>query len=230
MRARGAVPIDADARVDSYDQVRMDRHPSNRDRAALRRPSALLLALAVAGLAAGCSGLALPGGNPAGGPVFSGDPCSLITTAELEAAIGAGNVSESPEASHESPSDSGCSWTLNAPDNPVGDNANLTIKSPGGAADFASTRQFLQALQGGLSSIVSPAPSAVASLAPDGGDLGISLQSVPGLGDDAFIGAAGTVYTIKGDTELELQLIAFDDPKAQQDTIDLLKKALARLP
>ena len=62
------------------------------------------------------------------------------------------------------------------------------------------------------------------------GNIGISLQSVPGVGDDAFIGAAGTVYAVKGDTELSIQLIAFDDPKAAQDTIDLLKKAIARLP
>ena len=184
----------------------------------------------VTGLAAACGG----SGNAPGGPVFSGDPCSLITSAELEAAIGGGNVAQGPQPNHESPSDWGCSWSLDAPGNPVGDNVNLTIKSPGGAADFASTRQFLQALQGSPEPSFSADPSAGQSddpgSSPDGADLGISLQSVPGLGDDAFVGAAGTVYTIKGDTELGLQLIAFDDPKVQQDTIDLLKKAIARLP
>ena len=106
---------------------------------------------------------------------------------------------------------------------------SLTIKAPGGKADFASTRQFLEALQGGLNSLVAPAESAIASFGLPA-NIGISLQSVPGVGDDAFIGAAGTVYAIKGDTELSLQVIAFDDPTAQQDTIDLLKKAIARLP
>ena len=163
--------------------------------------------------------------------MFSGDPCSLITTAELEAAIGGGNVSESPEPDRES-GESSCSWTLDAPGNPVGDNVNLTIVSPGGAADFASTRQFLLALEGSANSADPSAAIATAtsSIGPSDADLGISLQTLPGVGDDAFIGAAGTVYTLKGDTELELQLIAIDDPTAQQDTIDLLKKALARLP
>jgi hypothetical protein len=181
----------------------------------------LAVAIAVVGLVAGC-GAAVSSG-------FGGDPCSLLTTTELEEAIGGGNVSQSPAPTRESSTDAGCTWSLDSPDNPVGDNANLTIVSPGGAADFASTRQFLLALQG------SPDPGATTPSSADssedpGNDLGISLQSVPGLGDDAFIGAAGTVYTIKGDTELELQLIAFDDPNAMQHTIDLLKKALARLP
>jgi hypothetical protein len=199
----------------------MDGHPSKRPDDMRRRPGPVLLALAVAGLIAGCGAPVASG--------FGGDPCSLITTAELQAAIGGGNISQSPEPNRESSTDSGCAWSLDSPDNPVGDSANLTIVSPGGAADFASTRQFLLALQG------SPGPEATGAGSPDasadpGSDLGISLQNVPGLGDDAFVGAAGTVYTIKGDTELELQLIAFDDPNALQDTIDLLKKALARLP
>ncbi len=103
------------------------------------------------------------------------------------------------------------------------------IKSPGGAADFASTRAFLVGLQASSSPGLSGAP-ATTSAEPGATDLEISLKSLPGVGDDAFIGAAGTIYAIKGDTELELQLISADDPTAQQDTIDLLKKALARLP
>ncbi len=227
----------------------MDEPRTNRASGVGRRPGRLL-AIFVAGgfasgLVAGCGGVSLPGGGPPAGPVFNADPCSLLTTSELEAAIGGGNVSGSPEPAHESSSDSGCSWTLTAPGDPIGDSVNLTIKSPGGAADFASTRQFLELLQGspepsaapadsgaGLTPSTaagSPAGSPADSSEPDS-DLGISLQTVPGLGDDAFVGAAGTVYTIKGDIELELQLIAFDDPKAEQDTIDLLKKALTRLP
>jgi hypothetical protein len=199
----------------------------------------------VAALIASISVLAGCGSSAPAGPAFKGDPCSLITTAELQAAIGDANVAESPEATTESSTSMGCAWTLDSPNNPVGDNANLTIVSPGGAADFRSTRAFLQALQGpspsagpgdsseappGDPASDSPEASAGASPGPTELDLGISLQTVPGLGDDAFIGAAGTVYTIKGDTELGLQLIAFDDPDAMQHTIDLLKKAVARLP
>ena len=195
----------------------------------------------VAALIASLIVLAGCGSSAPAGPAFKGDPCSLITTGEIEAAIGDANVAESPEATTESSTSQGCAWTLDSPNNPVGDNVNLTIVSPGGAADFTSTRAFLQALQGPSPS-VGPGASLDASSGASSGDssgdspvpsvldLGISLQTVPGLGDDAFIGAAGTVYTIKGDTELELQLIAFDDPDAMQHTIDLLKKAVARLP
>ncbi|HLY12821.1 MAG TPA: hypothetical protein VKR24_00605 [Candidatus Limnocylindrales bacterium] len=202
----------------------MERHSTPR--------TGVAAAVAAVVLLAGC------GSSAPAGPVFGGDPCSLITMAELQAAIGDANVAESPESSTESSTSSGCAWTLDSPNNPVPDNANLTIVSPGGAADFASTRAFLEALQGPSPSV---APSVPSTVAPAGSanpsanpssepDLGISLQNVPGLGDDAFIGAAGTVYTIKGDTELELQLIAFDDPNVIQHTIDLLKKAVARLP
>lgn len=209
----------------------MDRTQANRSSAARPDPRPLLAVVALAALLAGCAGLSVPGvgGGGVTGPAFTGDPCALITSAEIETTIGNGNVSESPEPNHESATDSGCAWTLDSPGNPVSDNVSLTIKAPGGKADFVSTRQFLAAFQGGLNSLVAPAESAIASFGLPA-NIGISLQSVPGLGDDAFIGAAGTVYAIKGDTELSLQLIAFDDSKAQQDTIDLLKKAVGRLP
>ena len=188
----------------------------------------VLTAVAAAGLLAGCAGATAPapstGGNGPGGPAgaaFTGDPCSLITTAEIEAAIGGGNKSESPAAYHTSQTESGCTWALDLPGNPNNDNLGIKVTAPGGKADFASTRAFLQGSQGGLNSIVAPAGSS---------DIGISMQSIPGVGDDAFIGAAGTVYAVKGDTELSIQLVAFDDPKSAQDTIDLLKKAIARLP
>jgi len=207
----------------------MDRYPTNRPAAARLRSLPALALIGAAGLVAACGAGAGPASNLPSHPAFGGDPCSLLTTAELEAAIGGGSVSESPEADRESSSDAACSWTLDTPGDPIGDNVNLSVKSPGGAADFASTRQFLAGLQASSSPGTSgPTPSPNGS--PDPTDLEISLQSLPGVGDDAFIGAAGTVYAIKGDTELELQLIIVDDPTAQQDTIDLLKKALARLP
>jgi hypothetical protein len=237
-RARAAVP--AGPLVTGRREV--DRIISLMERLSTPRTGVAALIASIVVLA-GC------GSSAPAGPAFTGDPCSLITMAELQAAIGDANVAESPEATTESSTSLGCAWTLDSPNNPVGDNANLTVVSPGGAADFASIRAFLQALQGPSPSVGpadstvaspdasadvtagdSPSGSAGASPGPSEADLGISLQTVPGLGDDAFIGAAGTVYTIKGDTELALQLIAFDDPIAMQHTIDLLKKAVARLP
>lgn len=202
----------------------------NDPRAGFRR--VVLTGAAVVGLLAGCSGppgaaAGSNGNGPGGAPgaAFTGDPCSLITTVEIEAAVGGGNKSESPAPYHNSTTESGCGWTLDLPGQPNNDTINLTVKAPGGRADFDSTRKFLQGFQGGLNSLVAPAQSLGLP-----GNLGISLESVPGVGDDAFIGAAGTVYAVKGDTELSIQLVAFDDPKAAQDTIDLLKKAVARLP
>jgi len=195
----------------------------------------VLIAAAAVGLLGACNGpgpVASSGGSGTGGAAgaaFTGDPCSLVTTAEIEAAVGGGNTSESPAPYHNSATESGCNWTLDLPGQPNNDTMSLTVKAPGGKADFDSTRKFLQGFQGGLNSLVAPAQSDLASFGLSG-NLGISLESVPGVGDDAFVGAAGTVYAIKGDTELSIQLIAFDDPKAAQDTIDLLKKAIARLP
>ena len=218
----------------------MARYPGNRPVAPRLRSLPAVGLIGIAGLLAGCgasSGSTLPSH-----PTFSGDPCSLLTSAELETAIGGGSTAESPEADRESSSDAACSWTLDVPGDPVGDNVNLSVKSPGGAADFASTRAFLIGLQASSSPGAGGSPgsagsggpsassSATTSAEPGATDLEISLRSLPSVGDDAFIGAADTVYAIKGDTELELQLIIADDPTAQQDTIDLLKKALARLP
>jgi hypothetical protein len=52
----------------------------------------------------------------------------------------------------------------------------------------------------------------------------------PGLGDDAFVGAAGAIYAVKGDTEVTLQIIAFSDPKAQEHAVALAKLVLGKLP
>jgi hypothetical protein len=198
-----------------------------RSSAASRRPGVLLFAIISGVLVAACAGPGTPTAPP-----FTGDPCSLITSADLEAVFGTGFPAASPESSHESATDSSCRWTLQSSSNPAGDHLTLDVKVPGGKADFSSVRQFLAALQGGPGSAGLSGASggpAVSSIGTPGGS-GISLPSLPGVGDDAFIGAAGTVYALKGDTDVTLQLIALDDPRAQQDTIDLIKKALDRLP
>jgi hypothetical protein len=197
-------------------------------RARRRVPLAGALAVGAATMAllAGCAGLTAPnvagnGGGPAG-PAFTGDACSLITAADFAAAMGNSQQTASPE-----PGSASCSWTFTSPDNLIPDEAEVRVTSPGGKADFNLARQITGALGGGLNSFVAPIDTALASLGI--GNL-IGVQNLTGVGDDAFIGAAGTVYAIKGDTEVSLQLLAFDDPQAQQHAIDLVKKALARLP
>lgn len=193
------------------------------------RRHALLVALATASLVVGCAGLSVPGiGDGAPAAAFSGDPCSLLTSAEIEAVIGNGSTSGSPEPAHESATESNCQWSLQAAGNPVTEIVSLTIKAPGGRADFTSNRQFLSSLEGSPGSPAAATESETASAGLPA-DIGISLQSLPGVGDDAFIGAAGTIYAIKNDTEVSLQLIVPGDPNAQQETIDLLKKAIKRL-
>lgn len=198
-------------------------------RARRRVPFAGVLAVGAITMAvlAGCAGLTVPnvGGNGAGGPAgpaFTGDACSLITAAEFEAAMGTGQQAASPE-----PGSASCSWTFQSAGSLIPDEAEVRVTSPGGKADFNLARQITGAIGGGLNSLAAPIDTELASL---GISNLIGVQNLTGVGDDAFIGAAGTVYAIKGDTEVSLQLLAFDDPQAQQHAIDLIKKALARLP
>jgi hypothetical protein len=204
-----------------------------RSSSASRRSGIRLITIIAGVLLAACAAPATPTAAP-----FTADPCSLITTADLEAAFGTALPAASPGSDHESATDSSCRWTLQSSSNPAGDHLTLDVKAPGGKADFSSVRQFLAGLPGepGGSGFSGASDTPGASDGPTFGSVvtpagsGISLPSLPGVGDDAFIGAAGTVYALKGDAEVTLQLIALDDPRAQQDTIDLIKKALDRLP
>jgi hypothetical protein len=191
-------------------------------------------ALAVV-LAAGCglSGLGTGGGGGggAGGPEFKGDPCLLITAAEIQSVLGS-----APDGSSSTMPVNGeghCEWTaegdLTGPAFDFGWGMQLDVKSPGGRQDFLETRQFMGLLKNPLNSLVAPAESGAASFGINA-NIGISGATIPGLGDDAFVGAAGAIYTIKGDTEVTLQLIAFSDPKAQEHAVALTKLALNKLP
>jgi hypothetical protein len=185
-------------------------------------------------LAAGCglSGLgAGGGGGGAGGPEFTGDPCLLITSAEIQSVIGS-----APDGSSSTMPVNGeghCEWTnagdLTGPTFDFGWGMQLDVKSPGGRQDFLETRQFMGLLKNPLNSLVAPAESGAASFGINA-NIGISGAAIPGLGDDAFVGAAGAIYTIKGDTEVTLQLIAFSDPKAHEHAVALTKLVLNKLP
>jgi hypothetical protein len=202
----------------------MDSTQTIRSVAASLRARVLLFGIISAGLVAACAGSSSPTASP-----FTGDPCTLIATADLEAVFGTAMPVARPESGHESATDSTCRWTIQSSGNGTDDHLTLDVNVPGGKADFSSYRQFLAGLLGGPVSPGAAGSPAASGLGSPGGS-GISLPSLPGVGDDAFIGAAGTVYALKGDTEVTLQLIALDDPRAQQDTIDLIKKALDRLP
>jgi hypothetical protein len=223
---------------------------AGRDGSAARRPAfdpagsrrarlAAVAALAVV-LAAGCglSGLGAGGGGGGGagggggGPAFSGDPCLLLTTAEIQSVLGSppdGSSTTMPGAGR----DAHCEWTaegdLTGPTFDFGWGMQLDVKSPGGRQDFLETKQFMSVLKNPLNSLVAPAESGAASFGIIA-NIGISGQAIPGLGDDAFVGAAGAIYTIKGDTEVTLQLIAFSDAKAQEHAVALTKLVLNKLP
>jgi hypothetical protein len=193
-------------------------------------------ALAVV-LAAGCglSGLGAGGGGAGGGavgPAFTGDPCLLLTPAEIQSVLGS-----APSGSTTTPAgpgrDAHCEWTaegdLTGPTFDFGWGMQLDVKSPGGRQDFIETRQFMGIFKNPLNSLVAPAESGAASFGINA-NIGISGEAIPGLGDDAFVGAAGAIYTIKGDTEVTLQLIAFSDAKAQEHAVALTKLVLSKLP
>jgi hypothetical protein len=193
-------------------------------------------ALAVV-LAAGCglSGLGTgggTGGGGAGGPEFAGDPCLLITAAEIQSVLG--SAPDGSTTTMAGPGrDAHCEWTaegdLTGPSFDFGWGMQLDVKSPGGRQDFLETRQFMGLLKNPLNSLVAPAESGAASFGINA-NIGISGETIPGLGDDAFVGAAGAIYTIKGDTEVTLQLIAFSDPKAHEHAVALTKLVLNKLP
>jgi hypothetical protein len=188
-------------------------------------------------LAAGCglSGLGTGGGTGGGGaagPEFTSDPCLLITAAEIQSVLG--SAPDGSTTTMAGPGrDAHCEWTnegdLTGPTFDFGWGMQLDVKSPGGRQDFLETRQFMNLLKNPLNSLVAPAESGAASFGINA-NIGISGAAIPGLGDDAFLGAAGAIYTIKGDTEVTLQLIAFSDPKAQEHAVALTRLVLNKLP
>jgi len=156
----------------------------------------------------------------------------LITAAEIQSVLG--SAPDGSTTTMAGPGrDAHCEWTnegdLTGPAFDFGWGMQLDVKSPGGRQDFLETRQFMNLLKNPLNSLVAPAESGAASFGINA-NIGISGETIPGLGDDAFVGAAGAIYTIKGDTEVTLQLIAFSDPKAHEHAVALTKLVLNKLP
>ena len=200
---------------------------------AVRRPgAAAVLPLVVALVVGACSGggaAASPGGGGnAGAGATVTDACALLTATEVQTTVGHAVATAAPFQNQ--PGQPGCTWSW--PSDTGTDDVSLTVVSPGGKADYDSTRSFLIGFAGGLQSLGAAAASEAAplssSLAQGVGNL-FATGDVSGLGDAAFMGPGQTLYVLKGDTEIQLQLLDVTDPGIMDKTNQLAKLILGRL-
>ncbi len=194
-----------------------------------------VLSLTMALIVGGCAGLSVPappntggsGGNAGGGATVT-DACALLTTAEVQSTVGHAVTTTTPFQSQ--PEQPGCTWSW--PSDTGTDNVSLQVVSPGGNADFASTRSFLTGFAGGMQSLGAAAASEAApissGLAQGVGNL-FKVGDVSGLGDAAFMGPGQTLYAVKGDTEIQVQILDVTDPGIMDKTTQLVKIILGRL-
>ena len=198
---------------------------------AVRRPgAAAVLPLVVAFIASACSGgggASSPGGGGGGGATVT-DACALLTAAEVQTPVGHAVATTDPSLNQ--PGQPGCTWSW--PSDIGTDDVSLQVVSPGGKADYDSTRSFLIGFAGGLQSLGAAAASEAAplssSLAQGVGNL-FATGDVSGLGDAAFMGPGQTLYVVKGDTEIQLQILDVTDPDIMDKTTQLAKIILGRL-
>jgi hypothetical protein len=198
---------------------------------AVRRPgAAAVLPLVVAFLLGACSGgggASSPGGGGGGGATVT-DACALLTAAEVQGTVGHAVATTAPFQNQ--PGQPGCTWSW--PSDTGTDDVSLQVVSPGGKADYDSTRSFLIGFAGGLQSLGAAAASEAAplnsSLAQGVGNL-FATGDVSGLGDAAFLGPGQTLYVVKGDTEIQLQILDVTDPGIMDKTTQLAKIILGRL-
>ena len=202
------------------------------DRFGARASLAVTLALVLAGCGgssgpAGGGGSGNGGGGGGGGAVIT-DACSLLTATDIQNVVGHAVATSSPF--QDQPGQPGCSWSW--PSDTGNDNVSLTVVSPGGRADFDSTRAFDLKFAGGLSSLGAAAASEAApissGLAEGLGNI-FQVGDVAGLGDAAFMGPGVTIYAVKGDTEIQIQLLDVTDTPIPDKTIQLAKIVLGRL-
>lgn len=197
----------------------------------------VVVAVILGALIAACGGTSAPaGGGGGGGGGASGagagsavtNACALLTAADIQTVVGHAVASTSPVENQ--PDQPGCSWSW---ESGIGSNdVTLTVVSPGGRADFDSTRQFDLKFAGGLSSLGSAAASEAAPLSSDlAQNLGdvFKVGDVAGLGDAAFMGPGTTIYAVKGDTEIQLQILDVIDDGIPAKTIQLAKIVLSHL-
>ena len=194
------------------------------------------LAVIIAAALAGCSGASIPapGGGGGGGSAAGGggaavsNACALLTAADIQNVVGHAVATSSPF--QDQPGQPGCSWSWAS--DTGNDDASLTVVSPGGRADFDSTRQFDLKFAGGLSSLGAAAASEAApissGLAEGIGNV-FHVGDVAGLGDAAFMEPGVTIYAVKGDTEIQLQILDVIDTGIPDKTIQLAKIVLGRV-
>lgn len=194
------------------------------------------LAVSLAIALAGCGGSSGPAGGGGGGTGGGGgggaaaitDVCSLLTATEIQNVVGHAVATSSPY--QDQPHQPSCSWSWAS--DTGNDDVSLTVVSPGGRADFDSTRAFDLKFAGGLSSLGAAAASEAAplssGLAQGLGDL-FQVGDVAGLGDAAFMGPGVTIYAVKGDTEIQLQILDVTDTGIPDKTIQLAKIVLGRV-
>ena len=161
------------------------------------------------------------GGQPssvnAGGSTVT-DACKLLTGAEIQGVIG--YAVTKTEAFQDTPGHPGCTWSWPSTTGDSTDNMSIQVTSPGGKADFASTRSFIESFNKGLA-------SAAPSLASDAGNL-FQASDLAGVADAAFMGDGFVLYVVKGDTEFKLQP-AFLDSDVQGKLVKLAKIVAGRL-
>ncbi len=199
--------------------------------------AAAVLPIIVAIIVGGCSGAGaatLPMGGGGGGSGGNGggaavaDACALLNAAEVQSTVGHAVATTAPF--QDQPGQPGCTWSW--PSDTGTDNVSLQVVSPGGKADFASTRSFDIGFMGGMQSLGAAAASEAApissSLAQGVGDL-FKVGDVAGLGDAAFMGPGQTLYVVKGDIEIQLQILDVTDPGIMDKTTQLAKIILGRL-
>ncbi len=112
----------------------------------------------------------------------------------------------------------GCTWGW--PSDTGTDNVSLQVVSP--AARPTTTRPArsssgLPAASNRSGAAASEAAPLSSSLAQGVGNL-FATGDVSGLGDAAFMGPGQTLYVVKGDTEIQLQLLDVTDPEIMDKT------------
>jgi hypothetical protein len=193
------------------------------------------VAVFVAASLAGCGGVSVPapsgggaGASAAGGGSAVSNACALLTATDIQNVVGHAVATSSPF--QDQPGQPGCSWSWAS--DTGNDDVSLTVVSPGGRADFDSTRQFDIKFVGGLSSLGAAAASEAAPISSDlaqGLGDAFKVGDIAGLGDAAFMGPGETIYAVKGDTEIQLQLLDVTDGGISDKTLQLAKIILGRL-
>lgn len=165
------------------------------------------------GSAAGTASAAATGGQDWTGLNSSLDPCALLTTAEVAAAVNM-KVDSGKVESSEPPGTRGCNWTTAAGDSGAGAaeiasvTAEVTGPQPVLKARFPTARSYYNFLRQLYSK---------------------SATDVPGIGDSAFLTQKDTwIFALKGHVLLRV-FATFGTASTDRAVIEkLMKEALAR--